>query len=344
MKFIISGGETGGHIIPAISIAKNLQKFDQEIIYIGNYHSLEQKLTCQFTFKGINVQKMYRRWTIKHILFPFRLVFSIFKSYYILKKVKADAFVGTGGFVCGPVGLAFILYNFFHKKKRPLFLHEQNSYPGITTRFLGKYAKIVFLGNSGAKKYFKKSFYAGNPINKSFKKEGNNVLLIGGSQGSSLLNATFEKIIHILIAKGYSIDWQVGENNLSKYQKYSSPKINIFGFSNEIENIYNKSKIAITRCGALTLAELEVRKIPSVLVPLAISAGNHQFYNAENLHKSGSGIMLQEKYFTDSNLLKTIEAIEKNYKKMQNSFRSEIHHEKAGLNIAQKIIEQMHSV
>ena len=152
-KIIIAAGGPGGHIIPAISIAKELIKEGVQILFVGNRDSMEQKLALKHNidFAGINVQKFYRKITLTHIKFPFKLIKSIIDSRKIIRKFSPDAFLGTGGFVSGPVGYAA------HLLKIPIFLQEQNSYPGATTKILSKYAVKIFLGNQNANKYLPKN-------------------------------------------------------------------------------------------------------------------------------------------------------------------------------------------
>jgi len=224
-RIIIAAGGTGGHIIPALSIAKELMRQGAQILYVGNKNSMEQKLAEKnnIDFAEINVQKFYRKVTFAHLKFPFKLIKSIIDSKKIIRDFKPEAFLGTGGFVSGPVGYAA------HLLKVPIFLQEQNSYPGATTKILSKYAVKIFLGNHAAKKYLPKdnAAFSGNPINQNavsekdtinYKKLGlkvdsKKIFLFGGSQGSVVLNNTFLPIIDDLLKSGFEIIWQI----LGKY-------------------------------------------------------------------------------------------------------------------------------
>lgn len=206
-KILIAAGGTGGHIKPALSIAKFLQTKGYEILYIGNKSSMEENLVQEagLNFRSINVQKLYRYFTLKHLMFPFKLAKSIYDSCRIIKEFKPDVFLGTGGFVMGPVAIASII------KKIPIFLQEQNSFPGITTRIIGKFSLKIFLGNENAKKYLRSNNtkFTGNPVNEEIlksveeidfeqyglKEDSFKVFLFGGSQGSLALNKIFISII-----------------------------------------------------------------------------------------------------------------------------------------------------
>ncbi len=326
MKVIISGGGTAGHIIPALGVGKALQVSGSEVVFIGNKNSMEQRLNQDFRFITIDVQKIYRSFTLKHIFFPFKLGYSFGKSLLFFLKFKPDIFFGSGGFVCGAPALAALFYKFGLRKNLKIYFHEQNSFPGLVTRKLGNYAQKVFLGNKQAEKYFARSCFVGNPIQDRPVKKGSNILVVGGSQGSQFLNENFAKILPDLfkknqIKRSQKIDWQVGENNIDTYQDLAGEKVNIFGFSKQMPEIYNRAGLVICRSGALTLAELQARGLPAVLVPLAISAGNHQYQNAVSYADSGAGIVLEENRCSPKSLQKAIFEILDNYEKFSKEAR-----------------------
>ena len=310
---IVSAGGTGGHIVPALALADEFLKQGYKVSYIGNKGGMEERLAKDkgLEFYPIDVQKLYRNFTFQHLKFPFKLLKSIIQAYRIIKRIDPILLIGTGGFVCGPVGLAAIL------SKTPLFIQEQNSFPGITTRALSIYAKRVYLGNAGADKFFKRdnTMFSGNPIFKDkltgndkidfeeygLTKEARKLLIIGGSQGSQFLNELVLKNLDFLQEKGIELIWQSGKNNLEKIKMQIGNKkgIYLFGFTNEMPSIYNSVDFAISRCGALVLAELEVKKIPSILIPLPSSAGNHQYQNALDFQERGLGLLLEQRNVSD---------------------------------------------
>ncbi|MCK4654366.1 MAG: undecaprenyldiphospho-muramoylpentapeptide beta-N-acetylglucosaminyltransferase [Candidatus Cloacimonetes bacterium] len=342
-KILIAAGGTGGHIIPALSIAHELQKHGVEVLFVGNKNSMEQTLATNSSlkFKGINVQKFYRKFTFAHIKFPFKLLKSINDSKKIIKEFQPDAFLGTGGFVSGPVGYAA------HLKKVPIFLQEQNSFPGATTRILSKYAEKIFLGTKGAEKYLPKEkiLYCGNPINISVVKEkekidyekyglkGNSrkIFLLGGSQGSVILNKAFLPIVDEILEKEYEIIWQIGKYSFEEtYGKIKGKKgIYAFDFSNEIGKIYNSIVFAIARAGALTLAEFETKKIPSILVPLPSAAGNHQYFNAMELKKKNVAQVIEQQDLNPETLKNAVFDMIENFEKMKENFKESQHIEAA---------------
>jgi UDP-N-acetylglucosamine--N-acetylmuramyl-(pentapeptide) pyrophosphoryl-undecaprenol N-acetylglucosamine transferase len=320
IKAVIAAGGTGGHIIPALAIADELRKRYVTILYVGNSNSMEEKLVQKtgIDFATIDVQKLYRNFTWKHCLFPYKLIVSVLSSLRIMNKFKPDVFIGVGGFVSGPVGFAAKLAHI------PIFLQEQNSYPGITTKALAKYATAVFLGYAGAEKYFKKTktLVSGNPVNSNVLYEKDKILfdsyglsekskkifLLGGSQGSVALNEAFRPIVQRLLDSGFEIIWQTGVKQYSEIQNQFSEKkgLYIFGFTTEMGKLYNSIDLIISRAGAITLAEIERKKVPSLLIPLPNAAENHQYFNALELEKKGIARILMQSKLTSEILLETI--------------------------------------
>ncbi|MDO9578862.1 MAG: undecaprenyldiphospho-muramoylpentapeptide beta-N-acetylglucosaminyltransferase [Candidatus Cloacimonadales bacterium] len=338
-KVIIAAGGTGGHIIPAISIAKALERNGVEILYVGNRDSMEEKLATNagFNFAGIDVQKFHRNFTWEHVKFPIKLLKSISDSKKIIRLFQPDAFIGTGGFVSGPVGYAA------HKLKIPIFLQEQNSFPGATTRILSKSARKIFLGNQGAAKFLPKEklIFSGNPINISvmeakgkldfeklgLKENSIKVFLFGGSQGSLILNKNFLPIIDEILANDIEIIWQIGNFSYAEFYPKVKDKKGVFAFeyTSEMGKVLNSVDFVIARGGALSLAEIETKKLPSILIPLPSAAGNHQFFNAEELVEKNVAILLEQKYLTSASLLDNILLMKDKYKIMKKNF-GDSHH------------------
>ena len=353
-KVIIAAGGTGGHIVPAISIAKELIQDGVRILFVGNKNSMEQKLAerHEIAFAEINVQKFYRKITLAHFKFPFKLIKSILDSKKIIRKFEPSAFLGTGGFVSGPVGYAA------HLLKIPIFLQEQNSYPGATTKILSKYATKVFVGNHDAIKHLpqKKAVYSGNPINQNAVVEKNlidfdklglktstkKIFLFGGSQGSVVLNNAFLPIIDDFLKQGHEVIWQIGSYSFNEfYPKVKDKKgVYAFDFTNEIGKIYNSVDLAIARAGALSLAELETKKIPSILIPLPSAAENHQYYNALELKEKNVAEIIEQKDLNPIILKDTALKMLDNIDKIKENFSSTIH-ANAAKNIAGTIMNYL---
>jgi UDP-N-acetylglucosamine--N-acetylmuramyl-(pentapeptide) pyrophosphoryl-undecaprenol N-acetylglucosamine transferase len=352
MKIAIAAGGTGGHILPAIAIAKQLINNDLEVLFIGNKHSMEEKIASEheIAFAAIDVQKLYRYFTFSHFKFIPKLIRSIIRARRLLKQHNCDAFIGVGGFVSAPVGWAASLL------KLPIYLHEQNSYPGLTTRILSKKARLIFLGNEQAKQYLQqcKTILSGNPVNPSLAEKTHkleyekfglsrdkfHLLVQGGSQGSTALNNAILPIVDDLLAEGIELIWQVGNRQYDEITSKLGEKKEIycFTFSNEMGMLYSSVDMAVSRGGALTLAELETKKIPALIVPLPHAAGNHQYHNAKEAQKKGWAQILLQKDLLPQNLKAKI----LNMKAKLQEYKFDISiHETAAQNIVDRIMEDI---
>ncbi len=350
-KILVAAGGTGGHIIPALSIISELQKKDAKILFVGNKNSMEEKLvrSQNIDFERIDIQKLYRYFTFKHILFPFKLLKSIWKAKKIIREFQPDIFLGTGGFVSGPVGYAAYL------AKIPIFLQEQNSYPGMTTRLLSKYAKTIFLGNAEARNYLpaNKIIFSGNPINQSVLQENQQIdffqhnlqentfkiFLTGGSQGSYVLNQNFFPIIEDLLAQNIEIIWQIGTFSLDEYLPKIMNKKGLWGFDyeNQIGRIYNSVDMVICRGGALSLSEIETKKLPCIIIPLATAAHNHQYFNAKELAEKKVADMILQKELDPQKLKEKILEMKERKNVIQKNYPTSPHQEAAKM-IAKKML------
>jgi len=317
MRFAFGAGGTGGHIMPAIALAEELRARGHESIFIGNGASLEERLATaeQYPFHKIRVQKLYRSLTPSNLAFPFRLGSSILKCREILKKQRIDAVITTGGFVAGPVALAAITLRI------PGFLHESNSYPGLTTRRLRRHLDRLYISFDESRAYLNgaelRNF--GIPIKKieadDFSLEdiglieGKKTLLItGGSQGSFALNSAVSDSVDALLDSDWQIIWQTGKRSYAEFWQMhkNTPGLYLFDFSRSLPAMMLKSDLAITRSGAMTLAELESSALPAILIPLPSSAGNHQYHNALAQVKKGVAQILSQDGLNPVRLLDAI--------------------------------------
>jgi len=337
-KIVISGGGTGGHVIPALAVAKELKALGFEVLYIGNENSIEQKMikNTGFKFEAINVQKLYRKFTFAHFKFPYLFFKSIYECWKLFTEFCPDAYLGTGGYVSGPAGIVAKL------KRVPIYLHEQNSFPGLTNRKIGKFATSIFLGNKCAASHFngKRTLYVGNPINPSvinfteitpetlgLSPDTIKLFLVGGSQGSYILNKNLLEILSYLLDHNYEIIWQVGKYSFNEFKRKVGDMmgVHLFDFSENIGAYYEMADLAIARAGALTLAELETRKIPTLLIPLENSAGDHQLYNAQEFVGKNLGILLEQKNLHPKTLRNNIDKLRDKLSFFDENFKPSVH-------------------
>ncbi len=319
MKIVFGAGGTGGHIIPALAIASAMSANGWEPHFVGNADSLEERLVNDrhYPFHAIRVQKLHRKLTVAHLRFGYLLAKSIFECRRIIRQIGPDAVLCTGSYISGPIALAALW------ARIPLFLHESNSYPGLTVRYLAKYAKVVFISWDRAQQFLRRSNnqMVGTPIcNHLFIKEDMNwevyglsahrpkILISGGSQGSAVINDCVDSCVEQIVDLGYDLIWQTGKITYRRYaDKYSNhPQIYLFDFNRVLPSFMMHAHIAITRAGAITLAELEVAKCPSILIPLPSSAANHQYWNAFEQQSKGFALMIEQNRLNPAALTKAI--------------------------------------
>lgn len=322
MRFAFGAGGTGGHIVPAIALAKEMKAKGHHCIFIGNKNSLEERLSQKegFPFFPIKVQKLYRSLTPTNLTFPYYLIASILKSISILKQQRIDGVITTGGFVAGPVAIAALF------TKKPSFLHESNSFPGLTTRKLASHLKRLYISYGDTKRFIKKADMKnlGTPIivkddTQALDLEdiglinGRKTLLVtGGSQGSLAINTAVSKALRGLIDSGWQIIWQTGKNSYQQFKEEfeGTPSLYLFDFTNQMTEMMLASDLAISRAGAITLAELRQNKLPAILIPLPTAADNHQYFNAKACKDDGIAEILEQKDLSKDTLFKLIQSVD----------------------------------
>ena len=329
MKYLITGGGTGGHIYPALSIANEIRDKDKtaDILYVGTEKGLESELVPKegFPFKTIRVKGMPRRINKESFIALKELLHGINDAKKIINDFKPDVVIGTGGYVCGPV-----VY-MAKKKKIPALIHEQNAFPGITNKILSRYVDKVLVTFDEAKKYFKypdRVINVGNPIRKEIininKEEAYKtldidkdiplILSFGGSGGQKKLNdAMYYFIKESIDRKDIQVIHVTGKRfydefiNKLKNDNIKLPKnIRVYSYFYEIPEALNISSLVITSSGAITLAEISAVGVPSILIPKSYTAENHQEYNARAFSDRGASVLLLEKDLNNSEFSNTI--------------------------------------
>jgi len=299
-KIIISGGGTGGHIFPAIAIANALKKIDPatEILFVGATGRMEMEKVpaAGYEIIGLDIQGIQRGSIMKNLAFPIKLISSVLKAIKIIKDFKPDAVVGVGGYASGPILFAASLKNI------PYLIQEQNSYAGITNKWLGKKAKKICVAFDGMEKFFpaEKIIKTGNPIRRdsvsiagkhmqalelyklsAFKKT---ILVTGGSLGARTLNNSVMAGLDKIIAADVQLIWQTGKfyykDIIAKLGENYHEDIRIVEFLTRMDLAYAAADIIISRAGAGTIAELCAIKKPVILVPSPNVAEDHQTKNA----------------------------------------------------------------
>ena len=318
MKVIISGGGTGGHVYPAIAIAQSLKKEipDVEILFVGAEGKIEMEKVPKAGFKieGLFIRGFKRKITFENFKNIFRLFKAVSKANKIVSNFRPDIAIGFGGYASGPT-----LYAAQRKGIKTL-LQEQNSFPGITNKFLAKRASKICVAYFGLDKFFKKDkiILTGNPVRsdiwenqntketayKHFNLDANKktILLFGGSLGARTLNRAVRDSYKTVSEKSdVQMIWQMGKLYKEEYMKVDAAKaenIHPMTFIDRMDLAYQAADVIICRAGALSISELALVKKPVILVPSPNVAEDHQTKNAMALVNEGAAYLV-----TDANAL-----------------------------------------
>ncbi|MEN3325042.1 undecaprenyldiphospho-muramoylpentapeptide beta-N-acetylglucosaminyltransferase [Mariniflexile soesokkakense] len=310
-KIIISGGGTGGHIYPAIAIANELKsRFpDAEFLFVGAKDRMEMEKVPQagYEIKGLWISGIQRQLTLKNLMFPFKLISSLWNARKIVKSFKPDVAIGTGGFASGP------LLQVAASNKIPYLIQEQNSYPGITNKMLAKKAQKICVAYDGLERFFPKEkiIKTGNPVRKDLLdvetktveaknffdlKHGKYTLLVlGGSLGSRRINQLIEKELDFLDTQNVQVIWQCGKLYYSQYKIYNNTlNVQVYEFLNNMDFAYAAADVIISRAGASSVSELCIVGKPVVFVPSPNVAEDHQTKNAMAIVDKDAAMIIKE--------------------------------------------------
>ena len=310
-RFILSGGGTGGHIFPAIAIANELKlRFpDSEILFVGAQDKMEMQKVPQagFPIKGLWIAGIQRRLTLENSKFPIKLLSSLLKSRTILRDFKPNVVIGTGGFASGPLLKMASLMGI------PTVIQEQNSFPGITNRWLSKKATAICVAYENLERFFPKGklTLTGNPVRQDllsidskkneaiayFKLDADKktLLILGGSLGARRINQLIEKEINSVLASGIQIFWQCGKLYYDDYKHFNDTKnVQVVAFIDRMDLIYAISDIIISRAGASSVSELCIVGKPVIFIPSPNVAEDHQTKNAQSIVAKNGALLLLE--------------------------------------------------
>lgn len=319
LKFILSGGGTGGHIYPAIAIANELKlRFpDAEILFVGAQDKMEMQKVPQagYPIEGLWIAGLQRKITFKNALFPFKLISSLWKSRKIIKKFKPNVVIGTGGFASGP------LLQMANSLNIPTVIQEQNSYPGITNKLLSKKANAICVAYENLERFFPKEkiVFTGNPVRQDLldihdkKAQGieyfklnpakKTLLVLGGSLGSRRINQLIEKKLAYLESKNIQIIWQCGKLYFEEYSPLATNEGNtsidyrnlrIVSFIDRMDLVYAAADVIISRSGASSVSELCIVGKPVIFIPSPNVAEDHQTKNAQSVVDKKGALMIKE--------------------------------------------------
>lgn len=322
-RIIIGGGGTGGHIFPAISIAKAIMKLKPEtqILFVGAMDKIEMQKVPEAGFEiiGLPVAGFQRKLSIKNISFFVKLYKSMRKASQIIKEFNPHLAIGVGGYASGPILRAAA------SKGIPTVLQEQNSHAGVTNKILARKASKIFVAYEGMEKYFSpdKLILSGNPVRqgiinpeidteKAFesfglKKDLPVILVLGGSLGAGTINRSILNSLNE-IPDQIQVLWQCGKYYYDKLypevEKYKKDNVKLMAFINDMDLAYHIASIIISRAGAGTISELQIVGKPTILVPSPNVAEDHQKKNALALVNKSAAIMVED-HEAEEKLVKT---------------------------------------
>ena len=310
-KVIISGGGTGGHIFPALSIAEEMRKrFDAEILFVGAAGRMEMTRVPEAGYKiiGLPVAGFDRKRPWKNIAVIRKLLKSMSMAKNILKEFKPEIVIGVGGYASGP------MLKEAQKRGIPTLIQEQNSYAGVTNKLLAKKADSICVAYDGMDRFFPAETIVktGNPIRRKLLDESKSrkeaaesfgltpdrkiLLVVGGSLGALTINESMEKGIKTLASQGIQVIWQTGKNfgNRGPEAAKGLKGVVVTQFISDMASAYRAADLVVSRAGAASISELQALGKPAVLVPSPNVAEDHQTHNAMALVNNGAAILVRD--------------------------------------------------
>ena len=311
-KFIISGGGTGGHIYPAISISNELKLRypNSKIVFVGARDRMEMQIVPKHGFEiiGLWISGFTRSLSLKNFIFPIKLLASLLRSLFIIKNNKPDVVIGTGGFASGPILYSASLFGI------PTLIQEQNSYPGITNKILAKRASKICVAYDNLDRFFDKNklILTGNPVrsdlqnlaidsvgaalNFGLEENKKTLLIIGGSNGSREINKLIFNNLNLFESLNIQLLWQCGKIYFEQYKNLNNNKnIKVYDFIDKMNLAYEVADIIISRAGASSISELCIVGKPVIFLPSPNVAEDHQSKNALSLVNNKAALMIEEK-------------------------------------------------
>ncbi len=314
-RIMISGGGTGGHIYPAISIAQALQAETTalEVLFVGAQGKMEMKKVPEAGYRivGLWISGLQRKLSVQNLLFPFKVISSLLKSFSLIRSFKPDAVVGVGGYASGPLLFAA------STKKIPTLIQEQNSYAGLTNKWLSKRVNKICVAHEGMETYFPKEklIVTGNPVRSTivldeakkgdayaffgFDADKKSILMTGGSLGARTLNEAMLAGLNRFVEENIQVIWQTGGFYFEEMKRRTEGKnltgVKMVDFLREMDMAYAVADVVIARAGALSIAELELTGKAAILIPSPNVAEDHQTLNANALAEREAAIVVKDK-------------------------------------------------
>ncbi len=307
MKVIIAGGGTGGHVFPAISIAEEMLRRNggNEVLFVGTDQGIEKRILPEMGYRVefINSRGIVGKSFFQKVAAVISILGAMLSSLRILRDFRPDAVIGVGGYASGPTLLCAAMSSI------PTAICEQNCVPGLANRILSRFVGKIFITFEESKEHLpaEKTLLTGNPIRHDLARRAaekkprqnapRNVFVLGGSQGARKLN----EIVPLSLGKldeRVNVTHQTGETQAESVREtYRQLGISaeVFGFTDDMSRVYEKTDLVICRAGSGTLSEITAFGIPSILVPLPSSTHDHQLKNAKVLESNAAAVVIEEK-------------------------------------------------
>ena len=332
-KYLISGGGTGGHIFPAVSIANELRRQDPdcEILFVGAEGRMEMERVpaAGYNIVGLKVEGLDRKNLFRNIKVVWNLLRSMAKVRGIIRKFQPDVAVGVGGYASGAA------LKVAQQMGIPVVLQEQNSFAGVTNKMLAKGAQKICVAYTGMERFFpaEKIILTGNPVRQKLLAQINKqeayeyfglnpnkptLMVMGGSLGARTINQAMIAGLERLKSSGIQVIWQTGkiyyQDALKAYEPYRCDEIKVTDFLSRMDYAYAVADLVVSRAGASSISELSLLGKPSILVPSPNVAEDHQTHNARALSDKGAAILVRDVEAVDimvDTALNTISSAEK---------------------------------
>lgn len=309
-RFLLSGGGTGGHIYPAIAIADELKSRypGSKFLFVGAQDRMEMEKVplAGYEIRGLWISGLARKMSWRNLIFPLKLINSLMQARRIIREFKPDMVVGTGGFASGPT------LRMASARGIPYVLQEQNSFAGITNKWLAKRASRIFVAYQNMERFFpaERICLTGNPVrrelaeNRPPSREGvrhfgldsgqKTLLVIGGSLGARRVNQLIRDRIEFFKSLDLQIIWQCGKGYYEQYREFDSETVKVLPFIRQMEYAYAAADLIISRAGAGSVSELCLIGKPVLFIPSPNVAEDHQTKNAQALVEKDAALMLRE--------------------------------------------------
>ena len=310
MRILLSGGGTGGHIFPALAIAGEIKKRfpSAEFLFVGAEGKMEMQRVPKvgYPIVGLPIRGLQRKLSLSTLAFPFRVIYSLYKAYKLIKRFQPDVVIGTGGYASAPTLKAAQLLGI------PYFIQEQNSYAGVTNKWVAKGAKGIFVAYDHMERYFPSAplFLTGNPIREDLMKithkapeayklsslapQAFTLFVIGGSLGARKINELVKEHLPLFQEKKVQVLWQCGAYYFPEYKHLESESVRILPFVEDMKAAFSLADVIIARAGASSVSELSVVGKPVIFVPSPNVAEDHQTKNAQAIADQNAALLLKE--------------------------------------------------